>query len=107
MSNKVQVTVINGVPSVDIDKLKPSGKGVTLEWKLKNSNGWSFASNGIAIDNNTGQFTSPTRKDNGNTFTWDDANSDGKTYKYTVWVQQGSNPAISLDPQIENQGPGF
>lgn len=106
MSNKANVTVTNGVISVDVSKLEPNGKNTTLEWKLKNSPGWSFTSTGITIDNNTGQFTNPQPKDNGKTFTWDDANSDGQLYKYTVWVQQGSSSPISLDPTIQNEGPG-
>ncbi len=104
MSNKAQVTVVNNVVSVDIDKLRPDDAPTTLEWKLKTP-GWSFTATGIVIDNVSVQFSNPTRKNNGNTFTWDDANSDGLTYKYTIWVQQGSNAPIGLDPLITNKKP--
>ncbi len=103
MSDKAEVTVIDGVPSVNIDKLKPESVPATLEWKLKNADGWTFAAIGISIDDGSPQFSNPTRKDNGKTFTWDDANTDGQEHEYTIHVQHASGQTASLDPTIVNK----
>lgn len=105
MSDKAVVTVTNGVIGIDKDKLEPKKSHVTLTWTLKDSPGWSFTETGIVIDEDPHhQFSDPYCSEDGQTFTWKDANTDGQLYKYTIWVQQGSDAPISLDPTIQNKG---
>lgn len=105
MSDKAEVTVKDGVISVDKDKLEPKKTNATLTWTLKGSPGWSFTDTGIVIDEDPNdQFSDPYRSEDGQTYTWKDANTDGGLYKYTIWVQQGSDDPICCDPTIQNKG---
>jgi hypothetical protein len=74
---------------------------VHIMWKIENSPGWSFTSNGIVIKNNDGQFDSP--EPAGPNFKWHDKNSNNKNYPYTVNVTDGTT-TLTLDPAIQNQG---
>lgn len=106
MSHETTVTVTNnnGLLSVSVgdSQLKPQGQK-NLKWTLSTS-GYQFTSTGIAIQNNSGQFSNFKASNNGQTFTVDDANTDTITYNYTVNVQSSSNPALTgrVDPEIKN-----
>jgi hypothetical protein len=105
MSDKAVITVKDGVIGIDKDKLHPKKSKATLSWHLKDSPGWSFTETGIVIDQDPNQqFSDPYCSEDGQTFTWKDANTDGRLYKYTVWVRQGSAAPICLDPTIQNKG---
>lgn len=103
MTHQATVTVVNGQVQVSDAKLKPKGKPATLVWTIGTA-GYQFTTNGIAIANNTGQFTNSSRSTDGLTFTWQDANTDTTTYNYTASVQQGNSPhgILRLDPAIQN-----
>ena len=105
MSDTASVTIVNGAPVVNIDKLKPNGNNVKLTWNMDTA-GWVFTATGVVITNNTGQFSNPKLLANGKKFTWDDANSDAVLYNYTINVQQSEQgrKTLSLDPQIQNGG---
>ena len=103
MTHQANVTVVSGQVQVSDIKLKPKGKPATLTWTMVTA-GYQFTTSGIAIANNTGVFTNPTRSTDGLTFTWQDANTDAVTYNYSIAVQLGSQPhgILRMDPQIEN-----
>lgn len=106
MSHETTVTVTNnnGLLSVSVGdpQLKPKGQK-NLKWTLSTV-GYQFTSNGIAVENNTSQFTNFKASNNGQSFTVDDANTDQNTYNYTINVVSASNPELRgrLDPQIKN-----
>ena len=106
MSHETTVTVTNnnGLLSVAVgdSRLKPKGQK-NLKWTLSTA-GYQFTSDGIAIQNNTGQFTNFKNSNNGQTYTVDDANTDQLSYTYTISVVASSNPALRgrLDPMIQN-----
>ncbi|HEX4857373.1 MAG TPA: hypothetical protein VFV17_00050 [Usitatibacteraceae bacterium] len=107
MSHAANVSITNSngsnVVSVDISQLKPNGAR-KIVWTVTTS-GWEFATNGIVIDdNNYNQFSNSSLYANNQKFSWDDANTDTRLYKYTVNVQPVGQPTLgaSLDPQIQN-----
>ena len=106
MSHETPVTVTNnnGLLSVAVgdSQLKPTGKK-NLKWTMSTT-GYQFTNDGIAIQNNTGQFTNFKNSNNGQTYTVDDANTDTNTYSYTVSVVGSSNPGLRgrVDPTIKN-----
>jgi len=100
MAEKVEVTIVGGKISVDQLTLDLSGKGpnVQIHWKILTPQ-WEFTANGIEIPTNTGQFDQPERQ--GQNFKWKDKNSDGRTYKYTINVFDGTT-GLTEDPFIVN-----
>lgn len=107
MSHTANVTITNSgngnVVAVDISELKPQGQK-KIVWTVTTP-GWEFATNGIVITNNVyGQFSDATLFGNNQKFSWDDANTDTRSYKYTVNVQPVGQPTLgaSLDPTIQN-----
>ena len=107
MSHEASVTITNpgngNVVGVSLDKLAPHQRK-TIVWTVDTA-GWEFATNGITIDNNSfGQFSDPKLFGNNQKFSWDDANTDTRLYKYTINVQPVGQPTMgaSLDPTIQN-----
>ena len=109
MSHEASVTITNpgngNVVGVSLDKLAPHQRK-TIVWTVDTA-GWEFATNGITIANNSfGQFSDPKLYGNNQKFSWDDANTDTRLYKYTINVQPVGQPTMgaSLDPTIQNGG---
>ena len=99
---QVNVTVSGGQVSVDTPTLNLRGKGhvITIHWVM-GTDGLRFTDTGIVIPENTGQFTGNQLQPNGQLYIWIDQNDDGRTYKYTVNVTNGTS-TLSLDPIIVN-----
>lgn len=100
---QVNVTVSGNQIAVDKPSLNLVGQGrnVELMWNLQ-TQGWTFTSTGIVIDNNTdGMFHDPQLTQQGTRYIWIDTNTGGLTYKYTINVTNGTS-TLSLDPTIIN-----
>jgi len=82
--------------------LRGAGRNVQLMWILQTP-GWTFAGDGIDINGNDGQFSQHQLAEHGSRCIWIDANSGGKTYKYTVQVASAGGQTLQLDPGIINE----
>ena len=99
----VQVTVDNGVITVDRDTLPVNGKNATIFWVLQ-TNGCTFPENAIVFKTATGgQFFDGQVQANGRKFHLKDKNTVIGDFAYTILVKQGAT-VLQLDPMIKNQG---
>jgi len=77
-----------------------NGNKPVMRWTLETS-GWSFTDNGIDILKPGGQFDGKA-KESARSFKWKNNNSMPGTYKYDVYVTDGST-TCRYDPTIVNQ----
>src|SRR6266851_8640121 len=100
MAVQASVTVSGGSiqPVADI-RLRGQGNGeVSIKWSL-DTDGWTFTSNGIDLNNSNFQKDGPSN--NGKNYTWKRKadGADGSTVKYTINVTNGTTTQ-TLDPSI-------
>lgn len=110
-NDKPVVRVVNGQPTVDPDPLKfpPHKRNVTIVWRIENSPGFEFTTDGIHIEGEEtaaglrpqteivdGRVTA-----NGQQFVWLNKNSRPGKYKYTVRLK-GPAGVVEKDPSIVN-----
>lgn len=83
--------------------IEVQGASRNLFWILDPHSSYKFASNGIAIANNDGEFSGPGLNGSRKQFHWFDANTKANPtpYKYTVTIEGCATP---LDPSIVNRG---
>ena len=92
--------------SPDPISLKGQGNGaVVIQWDIDpgSTQGWSFGTSGIDIKNPAGHFTHGGAGNGNKRYTWtrDAHGADGKPYRYTINVTNGT-ATMSLDPIIGN-----
>jgi hypothetical protein len=105
MSHKATVTIsgINNDITVDPNPLKPKGQR-DLEWTIT-TKGWEFCTpKAITIPTNNGEFTDLSPSDNNRKCRFEDADTNTRSYAYTINVQPVGQPRLAkhLDPMIDN-----
>jgi hypothetical protein len=100
------VSVDNCTISVAPDTLPiaRNNANVQIHWDIDNASaqaGYTFAANGITINNNPPQFHDPQRL-TPRKFKWKDNNTDNVKYKYAVNIEKGTTACPPKDPFIHN-----
>ena len=80
------------------DDLEVADENVTITWHI--TGGWKFDPNGIDLPVGSGQFTNPQGAGTSK-FSWVDANTDDKKYKYYVRITKGAEKCV-IDPSVVN-----
>jgi hypothetical protein len=80
------------------EHLEVAGLDQTITWHV--TGGWMFDANGIDLPTAATQFTNP-QGGGTNKFSWVDANTDDKKYKYAVRMTKGKDKCV-IDPSIVN-----
>ena len=103
MAQHVAVTVTNNAITVDPDSLyMGKANNQPIEWTIQTDN-WTFPANGIVIKDPKDQFYDGGKvTGNDKKYKWNDKNTDGNTYPYTVNLTNGAS-TLSLDPTIINE----
>lgn len=100
----VDVQVANGVITVNPDPVHMGKKHNKLVWQL-NTQGYSFAANGIVIKDSNGDYGECGPGGNkGNKFVCKKLRHiDRKDFKYDVNLKDARGQVLSLDPIIHNE----
>jgi hypothetical protein len=98
----------NGISiAVDQEPVNLAASGdPDVEWSLDAASyslGWRFANKGVDIKAPASVFKNNNGSSNGKKHGWTSLHFDGKTYKYTINVENPTNgAALTWDPTIKN-----
>ena len=84
--------------SYNAKDLEVAGANETITWQV--TGGWMFDTNGIDLPTGSGQFSNPAGTGTAK-YTWVDANTDDKNYKYIIRLKKGG-AKCEIDPSVVN-----